>query len=102
MQKLNLENYRSQLELPRIDDKLIVYTFKVTGENWGQVEFLDLKDGNRYEGKFYLAQEETDSEVLINFDCNGCGFTIEENPEQVLGFDDFIDSMTKPYIIEKG
>ncbi|QEC78753.1 hypothetical protein [Mucilaginibacter ginsenosidivorax] len=103
MIKVNISNYRSVLEIPRIDDKQIVYTFKFWNDSWGNISYLDLKDNKTYNGRFFLVQDGKTSEVLINFNCDECAFynpqnPDEESPVQVLGFNSFMDSYTKPYI----
>ncbi|MES2062747.1 MAG: hypothetical protein V4456_12555 [Bacteroidota bacterium] len=105
MEKLNLNNYWGVLEIPRIDDKQIVYTFKFWNDAWGQVIFNDLKDGKEYEGKFFLVRDDESSETLIHFNCDDCAFFNPMNPnddqtEQVLGFDEFIDKFTTPYELD--
>ena len=105
MEKINLNHYRDVLEIPRIDDKQIVCTFKFWNDAWGQVIFNDLKDGKEYEGKFFLVQDEPSSELLIHFNCDDCAFFNPMNPnddqtKQVLGFDDFFDKLTAPYGVE--
>lgn len=102
MKKLILSNYSGFLEIPRIDNKQIVYTFKPWNEVWGQVIYNDLKDGKDYEGKFFLVEDEKSSEVLIHFTCDDCAFFNPMNPndeqtEQVLGFNEFVDKLTEPY-----
>jgi len=107
MINLEIDNYWDILETPRIDDKKIVYTFKLWNKSWGKVDFLDLKNGNAYEGRFALVEDTVDkSEINIHFVIDGdFGFfdTADKldigSRELTLSLDAFLTKLTKPYII---